>query len=76
MYDLRVRRGVTVTRNCSHFKCIILYIKDIDDPYFSSCKEERGKMENERQPDNAAYDIKSAQSDEEIDNAERKQLVR
>ena len=70
------RRGVTVTRKCSYFKCFIPYMQDIDDLYFSTGEEERGEMENQRQRDNAVYDIKSAQSDDDIDNAERDQLVR
>ena len=50
-------------------------MQDIDNPYFRTSEGKRGKIENQRKPDNAAYDIKSAQSDDDIDNAERDQLV-
>ena len=50
-------------------------MQDIENPYFRTREGKRGKIENQRQPDNAAYDIKSAQSDDETDNAEKDQLV-
>ena len=50
-------------------------MQDIENPYFRTSEGKRSKIENQRQPDNAAYDIKSAQSDDETDNAERDQLV-
>jgi hypothetical protein len=53
------RRWVTVTRNSSHFKRVIPYLQEVDDPYSNSSEEEEGEM--------------AAQQDEDIDNAEQDQ---
>ena len=37
------RRGVTVTRNSSHFKRVIPYLHEVDDPYSSSSEDEDGR---------------------------------
>ena len=64
------RRGVTVTRNSSHFKRVIPYLQEVDDPYFSNSEEEEeGEMTAQQQED-PQNDIASDISDEEIDNAE------
>ena len=69
------RRGVTVTRNSSHFKRVIPNLQEVDDPHFSSSEEEEeGEMTAQQQdPQN---DIASDILDEAIDNAEQDQQLR
>jgi transposase InsO family protein len=67
------RRGVTVTRNSSHFKRVIPYLQEVDDPYSNSSEEEEGEMAAQQQQKDPENDIASELSDEDIDNAEQDQ---
>ena len=70
------RRGVTVTRNSSHFKRVIPYVQEVDDPYFSRSEDEKEGEMTAQQQDDPQNDIASDISDEEIDNAEQDQQLR
>ncbi|CAB4031109.1 Uncharacterized protein K02A2.6 [Paramuricea clavata] len=67
------RRGVTVTRNSSHFKRVIPYFQEVDDPYSNSSEEEEEEMAAQQQQEDPENDIASELSDEDIDNAEQDQ---
>ena len=67
------RRGVTVTRNSSHFKRVIPHLQEVDDPYSNSSEEEEGEMAAQQQQKDPENDIASELSDEDIDNAEQGQ---
>ena len=67
------RRGVTVTRNSSHFKRVNPYLQKVDDPYSNISKEEDGEMAGQQQQEDPEHDIASELSDEDIDNAEHDQ---
>ena len=64
------RRGVTVTRNSSHFKRITPYMKDVDDPYFSNSEEEEefGARFSEKENE-IGYDV----SDDDVDEEPREE---
>ena len=64
------RRGVTATRNSSHFKRITLYTKDVDDPYFSNSEEEEefGARLSEKENE-IGYDV----SDDDVDEEPREE---
>jgi hypothetical protein len=64
------RRGVTVTRNSSHFKHVIPYLQEVDNPYSNSSEEELAAQQQQEDPEN---DIADELSDEDIDNAEQDQ---
>ncbi|CAB4041358.1 Hypothetical predicted protein [Paramuricea clavata] len=64
------RRGVTVTRDSSHFKRVIPYLQELDDPYSNSSEEEEdGEMAVQQQQEDPENDIASELSGEDIDNA-------
>ena len=69
------RRGVTVTRNSSHFKRVIPYLHGEDNLYFSSSvEEEEGEMTAQQHKD-PQNDIAGDISGEEIDNAMQDQQL-
>ncbi|XP_028412197.1 uncharacterized protein LOC114535020 [Dendronephthya gigantea] len=68
------RRGVMVTRNSSHFKRVIPYMQEVDDPYSNSSEEEEdGEGAVQQQQDDSGNEIESDLSDEDTDNAEQDQ---
>ncbi len=69
------RRGVTVTRNSSHFKRVIPYLQEVDDPYFSSNEEEEeGEIAAERE--GIENDIERDQPDDEIGDVQQEDRPR
>ena len=63
------RRGVTVTRNSSHFKRVIPYLKQVDDPYLASSEEEEGKQVNEHNQ----HEDNDSSNDEDDDQQQQQQ---
>ena len=70
---ITAKRRVTVTRNSSHFKRVIPYLQEVDDPCFSSSEEEEEEEMTAKQQEDPQNDIASDISDEEIDNADQDQ---
>ena len=68
------RGGVIITRNSSHFKRIVPYVGEVDDPYYSYAEEEEeGEMAGNRQREDEENEIgvESELSEKDNDDGEQ-----